>query len=350
MVLADRGYSPAGELYDACMALGIPVTTWNAAHRNDTLMLKRYDCANQNVHPSSISQKSWKQIKNMNWTKSQSNSVFQELHQCYSSGEWYGEVGTQIKKKLLNKSTLIKNLQLDTKVKTIGIFPHIFWDATFAWGTDLFQSYEDWFVETVKAACGNSAVNWVIKVHPANIVKNHRDGVYNEHSEIGAIRREIGELPPHVKLLKADTKISTLSLLEVIDACVTVRGTIGLETACFGKPVFTAGTGRYDSLGFTIDSTTRNEFLNRLANIQKIKPLSIYQKELAVKYAWGLLIARPVYIKIFKMRFKQNQTADLAIDFLIKNKSRLNQFSDLKAIASWIISEEEDFINKINNK
>ena len=49
--------------------------------------------------------------------------------------------------------------------------------GTFFYGTDLFGSYEEWFVETMKIACANPHVNWIVKIHPANIVKNVRDGV-----------------------------------------------------------------------------------------------------------------------------------------------------------------------------
>jgi hypothetical protein len=64
-----------------------------------------------------------------------------------------------------------------------------------------------------------------------------------------------------------ETDISTYSFFELTDYCLTVRGTIGIEMACYGVPVLTAGTGRYSHLGFTIDSGTREEYLNRVTQI-----------------------------------------------------------------------------------
>lgn len=345
LVLVDRGYSPSGELFDTCVECNIPVFTWNAAHRNDSLMLKRYTRANRDAHPSSLSADTWNRLKALPWSAAQGERVLQELERCYASGEWYGEVGTQFNKKAVDKEALIRQLRLDPGRKTVVIFPHIFWDATFFWGTDLFENYEEWFVETVKAACKNMAVNWVVKVHPANIVKNHRDGVSTEHSELTAIRLAIGELPPHVKLLEADTEISTLSLIKVLDACVTVRGTIGIEAACFGIPVLTAGTGRYDRLGFTLDSDSREEYLVRLASVQNTERLGPEQRELALKHAWGVLIGRPVSLQAFRMRYCKTQTADLEISLKVKTVEELRTSSDLNAIASWIGSEAEDFMD-----
>lgn len=345
LVLVDRGYSPSGELFDTCIENDIPVFTWNAAHRNDSLMLKRYTRANRDVHPSSMSDDTWTKLKALPWTARNGERVLQELERCYTSGEWYGEVGTQFNKKAVDKDALVRQLGLDPSRKTAVIFPHIFWDATFFWGTDLFENYEEWFVETVRAACKNTAVNWVVKVHPANIVKNHRDGVSTEHSELTAIRQSIGELPPHVKLLEADTEISTLSLFKALDACITVRGTTGIEGACFGIPVLTAGTGRYDRLGFTLDSDSREEFLVRLANVQNTERLSPEQNELALKYAWGVLIGRPVALQIFHMRYRKTQTADLEIDFQAQSAEALRQLPDLQAMSAWIRSGSEDFVD-----
>lgn len=345
LVLVDRGYSPSGELFDTCIENDIPVFTWNAAHRNDSLMLKRYTRANRDVHPSSLSEDTWIRLKALPWSAVDSERVLQELEHCYTSGEWYGEVGTQFNKKAVDKAALVRQLGLDPSRKTVVIFPHIFWDATFFWGTDLFENYEEWFVETIKAACKNAAVNWVVKVHPANIVKNNRDGVSTEHSELTVIRQAIGALPSHVKLLEADTEISTLSLFKAVDACVTVRGTTGIEAACFGIPVLTAGTGRYDRLGFTLDSDSREEFLVRLAEVQNTERLAPEQNELALKYAWGVLIGRPVSLKIFRMRYRKTQTADLEIDFHVRSAEALRQLPDLKAMATWMRSSDEDFVD-----
>jgi hypothetical protein len=345
LVLMDRGYSPSGEFFDICIENDVPVFTWNAAHRNNSLMLKRYTRANRDVHPSSLSKDTWELLKSLPWSARSSKRVLQELEQCYSSGEWYGEVGTQFNKKTMDKDALVRYLGLDSSRMTAAIFPHIFWDATFFWGTDLFENYEEWFVETVKAACKNTAVNWVVKVHPANIVKNYRDGVNTEHSELSAIRQAIGELPPHVKMLEADTEISTLSLFKAIDACVTVRGTTGIEAACFGIPVLTAGTGRYDRLGFTLDSNNREEFLARLDDVQNISRLTPAQNELALKHALGVLIRRPVSLQMFHMHYRNTKTADLEIDFQVRSAKALRQSPDLKVMEAWIRSGEEDFLD-----
>lgn len=347
LVLVDRGYSPSGELFDTCVQYNIPVITWNAAHKNNTLMLKRYTADNRDVHPSSLSNKSWEKLKTMQWTPSHWETLKLELVTCYDTGEWYSEVGTQFNTTNLSEAQLIERLGIDANKKTAVIFPHIFWDATFFWGSDLFENYEEWFIETVKAACANDRLNWIIKVHPANLVKDRRDGVSGEHSELAAIRRVVGELPlpPHVKLLPADTDISTLSLYSIMDLCVTVRGTVGIEAACFGIPVVTAGTGRFDRMGFTLDPDSKQEYLARLESADAVQPLDAHQTELARRYAYGILMQRPVALQMVNMKYRASETADLDIEFRARTIAELTASEDIRSIADWITGGGEDYLN-----
>ena len=340
----DPGYSPRGELYDACLADGIDTLTWNAAHKSNALLLKRYRNVNRDLHPASLSQESWDRIQKMRWAGDHRERLYEEIRSNYASGDWYSEVGTQFNTRILETSELTQRLSLDTSRKTAVIFPHIFWDGTFFWGTDLFESYEQWFLETVKAACANDRINWIIKVHPGNVVKNVRDGVHEDPAEVTAIRESIGPLPPHIRLIPADSDINTFSLFELMDYCVTVRGTVGIEAAIFGKPVLTAGTGRYDHKGFTIDSETREEFLQKLAHIQDIPVLTPEQQELAQRFAYGLFVLRPLPLKTVTLEYAKDAKASSKTRFNVRNKEDLLNAPDLRAFADWVTSGREDFM------
>lgn len=342
-VFVDRGYSPAGELFDACLKRGIPAYTWNAAHRNNAVLLKRYTMANADVHPSSLSADSWRALRAMPWMEEHWRKVRDELYGCYTSGEWYGEVGTQVNKSLLGRGELARRLALDPAKKTAVIFPHILWDATFFWGEDLFGDYESWFIAALEAACRNDALNWVIKIHPANLVKDVRDGFSGEHSEIATIRRHVGNLPPHVRLLAADTDISTLSLYQAMDYCLTVRGTVGIEAACFGVRVLTAGTGRYDRLGFTSDFDSRESYLAALANLHRYPAMTEEEIELARRYAYGTFLCRPTQLESFKLKYRQTARAELETGINEALGQSLREASDLQRIGGWIGSGTDDF-------
>ena len=133
-----------------------------------------------------------------------------------------------------------------------------------------------------------------------------------------------------------------------MDYCVTVRRTVGIEAATFGIPVFTAGTGRYDRLGFTIDSESRAQYLDRLAHIHETPPLSSEQRELAERFAYGLFIARTFSLRTVTLEYQRDAKASLQTKVSLPRGQDLRATADLRALADWIQSGEEDFITPLH--
>ncbi len=353
VVLVDRGYSPYLEVFDVCVNEGVQVVTWNMAHRDNTIMLKRYNQANRLAHPSSLSEKSWQCLLAMPWPHASrekgaptpAQRLQTELSEAYSSGEWYSEVGTQFGKRAWGKDELMRQTGLDSNRRTAVIYAHIFWDATFFWGEDLFRDYEDWFVQTVKAACLNDKLNWLIKVHPANLVKDRRDGVTSDPSEVIALREQIGELPDHVKVIPADADITTLSLFRATDYCLTVRGTVGIEAAMLGKTVLTAGTGRYDRHGFTHDFDHRNDYLAALAQLHEIKDPEEAVRDKAARFGYGIFLCRPLSLTVFDLHFEQDEMASMSANIKVESVDELSDSKEFVAISEWLHSGDDDFLN-----
>ena len=340
----DKGYIPEGPLYSACSLRDISPVTWNAAHRDDALIVKRYHRGDDLVHPVSLSEKTRSLVEHMPWEGSHRKELLEELTSCYASGSWYSEVGTQFRTHLQSREEVRERLELSDDRPVVAIFPHIFWDATFFWGTDLFRDYEEWFVESVAGAIANPRAQWLIKVHPGNLVKNARDSVEGEPSEMVALR-DLGPMPPHVKVIPATTDISSLALLEAIDVCVTVRGTIGLEAAVLGKTVITAGTGRYDRLGFTVDPATRDDYLQRIATIHELERPTPSQTERAQRHAYGIFILRPLQLTSLEMGFTRDETATLTTSFRVESWDELRESADVSSLARWLRSGDRDYLD-----
>ncbi len=349
-LLIDRGYTPRGQLFNLAMEHAGNCFTWNAAHKNGCLMLKRYFATNMQTHPSTLSAKSWSEIMGMEWKNDKWQRAEAEICTAYKTGEWFSVAGGQINKETVDMKSLILRLGLDQTKKNAVIFSHIFWDSTFFWGEDIFGNFENWFKAAVQAACANPNLNWLIKVHPANAVKDRRDGFTGEHSEIKAIREIVDKLPPHIKVLPADFEVSTLSLLSITDYCLTVRGTIGIEAASLGIPVITAGTGRYDRMGFTIDPDSQKSYLSLLSRLHEIPPMTEEQIERARRFAYGIFIARPTPISLLRFGYRKDATASLYAELSPEYiRDPLNS-PDVRAIADWISSSDEDFLSNLSSR
>ena len=344
IVLVDSRYTPNGELFDVCLAEGIDTITWRTAHRSNTLMLKRYTLENRDEHPSSLSEESWRWLRSIEWTDFHRERLWKEIYSAYASGDWYSATGTQFNTRMVRPEEIQRRLGLDPDKKTAIVFAHILWEATLFWGKDLFRDYEEWLVETVRTACTNDRVNWVIKAHPANMVKATREGFQEEPSELRALRRHIAKLPPHITIIPADSDISFYSLLRVMDYCVTVRGTVGIEAASVGIPVLTAGTGRYDHKEFTIDSESREEYLERLTSIQDIPPLTTRQRELAERFALGVFLLRPLPLTTVTLEFQRDARGSSRTRVNVANREDWLNAPDLRLFAEWVNSKQIDFL------
>ena len=342
----DRGYTPDGELFEVALANGAHAVTLNGAHRSGLIMCKRYGPDNRDRHFAAPSVAVWDRLCEMPWSETNWQTLRNEIEQSYRSGTWYDEVGTQFNKKISSREDTFTSLGLDPNKKVAVIFPHLFWDATFFWGEDLFADYKDWFCQAIKAAAANDRLNWIIKIHPAGLVKDARDGYRGESSELIAIRETLGILPAHIKLIPVDSPISTFSLFDVMDYCLTVRGTIGVEAAAFGAAVLTAGTGRYDGYGFTIDAGSREEYLAKLAKLEEVSRPAPKQIELARRYAYGLFLLRPLKLDSVKFHYRRDQSASLQIVLGLRGAQQLTSSPDLKALASWLAGSDEDLVGR----
>jgi hypothetical protein len=349
VLMEDTAYTPRGEILDICVESGIPLIRWYAAHKSSALMLKRYTSVNRDHDLNSLSDASWRAVRKMEWNSDRSEELKRELSAAYARRDWYNEDGAQFDKCLLDVDAVRHRLRLDPTKKTAFIFPHISWDASFGRGQDLFESYDGWFVETVRAACANDKLQWVIKIHPAHVLKSLYD--QRRPAEEETLRKRIGRLPPHVSLLSAGSDISTFSLFPVMDYCLTVRGTAGLEAACRGIPVLTGGIGRYDRKGFTIDSATPQQYLERMSHIQDIPRLSPAQIELAERYAYGLFLLRPLSLSSVTVEYDKKYGAENLFNLVeinLRTRKDWEEASDLRAFADWITnSDEEDFLQPV---
>lgn len=346
LIFNEKGYAGFGSIYDVALGRGANVIQFVSAgiHWRDALLFKRYTEATRRVHPTSVSAESWERLRDMPWTDERERALDEEFALRYGGGEMHPDAGLQAGKRIKTPAEVRTELELDPGKKTAVIFSHVLWDANMFYGDDLFEDQETWLVETVRAACANDAVNWVVKLHPANMYKTDARELNDEI----AIREAVGTLPPHVKLLRPETDINTYSLFAITDLGVTIRGTIGMELPCFGIPVLTAGTGRYSGLGFTVDSETAEEYMGRLARAQEIEPLDDETVLLAKRHAYALFRLRPFRFTSYRAAFmppdRLSHPLSHNLELTLRSPQEAEQATDLRAFADWALGSQLDYL------
>jgi hypothetical protein len=104
--------------------------------------------------------------------------------------------------------------------------------------------------------------------------------------------------------------------------------------------------GRYDHKGFTIDSESREEFLERVARIQEIPRLYPAQQELAERFAYGLFVLRPLPLTTVAVEYRKSyERSSSEARINIRSKEEWYKASDLRALADWIAHpSQQDFL------
>jgi hypothetical protein len=347
-LLLEKGLSPVAELFGVCVAKGVPVVQYVGSQNMNQYVLKRYHLENRHQHPFSLDPATWEKVKRLSWSSAQDSALLEEFADSYRQGLWFNRKFLHGGKQIKSADVVKNQLGLDPAKKTAVIFSHVLWDATFFYGQGLFDDYETWLLETVRAACANDALNWVVKLHPDLVWKLRYEGYTGELRDVISMKSAVGKFPDHVKLVLPDTDINTYSFFGIADYCLTVRGTIGIEMACHGIPVLTAGTGRYSHLGFTIDSDSAQEYLHRLLQLHTLPSMSAHQTELARRFAYGLFKLRPWTMSSFRMDKMGIERTGHPLDHnlvpLVQSATALARAEDIEALGRWMASDDIDFI------
>jgi hypothetical protein len=340
-----------GPFVDQTIGAGIDVIQVTQPWRDDALTMRRLTKQTRRMHPSSVASETLDRLCRQSWGAFEQHA-FETMFADRYGGRWFLQARNQPDTKPFDRPALTRNLGLDPEKPIAVVFSHVLWDANLFYGEDLFKDYGDWFVETVRAANANPSVNWLIKMHPANLWKRAREGVKGEYAEAVLIQEKLGDLAPHVTLLPADSDINTLSLFQHADFGVTVRGTSGMEMPCFGKPTLTAGSGRYANLGFTVDSQSREEYLQHLASLHLRRPLTEAETLRARWHAYAAFVLRPWHMQSFRSVFNYQKTGVSVLDHNLEavatTLGELQENEDLSRWAAWAASKDVDYLENLS--
>jgi len=350
LLMMERGYAGLGSIFDIALDRGTPVIQFHSAHRDDAFILKRYTGEERDLAPKSIAPDTWARLLEDGLTPAREQALEAELD-ARDQGRWF------LAKRIRHAGTartadeLRELLGLDPDRPVAGIFPHVLWDASMFYGTDIYPDQGKWFTETIRLAADDERVQWLVKLHPALLWKLGNEGVSAEPAELDMIRSTVGELPGHMRLLLPQDDIRNGDLFQVIDAGITIRGTVGIELPPLGIPVLTAGTSDYAGRGFTIDAADVGEYERNVRSIAELPRLTPEQVELAKLYAYGMFCVRPWRFSSFELDFLPLEEAGdtLAHRLLwhVRTRADLERAEDLASFAHWALdSDDADYVDE----
>lgn len=337
IVVQEPGYDICGPLIDVAVARGVDVVHAATSWRDDALLLKRLTREKRRNLPQTVELEVVDE-EAAGWSEAKDGAVARAFEQRYG-GTWALQSTFQAGPNGDASDDDVRRA-LDARGRKVAVvFSHVLWDATFWAGNDLYRNYADWLMSVVRLAVETPDVKWIIKTHPANMYRFRAGDVRERCAEMKLIGAAFPQLPGHVEVLPPDTSISSLQLYRAADIGLTVRGSPGFEMACFGKPVLTAGTGAYVGYGFSIDSSSVDEYEGRVRSAAALQPIPKAWQERARAYALALFERRPWRLQSFDMKFRlggKRGALDRNILPRFANAAELRSAADLRNAGQWL--------------
>ena len=228
--------------------------------------------------------------------------------------------------------------EIDAKKPTALLTANVCWDLCALNKNIQFESMFDWIAQTVKFF--NEHYEWqlIIKPHPAE----ENDQIPRTLQTLkGELLRNNVKIPDNVLVLDARTEISVYDLFTKIHLGLVYTTTVGLEMACFGIPVITAGRSHYRGMGFTFDPPNKEIYFKQIAQ------LLCNRSRFAQKELWIKLAKKFFYLYVFEyavdlgvLEYSQGKAS---VKIKSANDLMPGKYSGLDFICDKILNREDVF-------
>jgi hypothetical protein len=344
-----------GAFYYAALKRKLNIIRFAGTVRDNAIVVQHLNEESDRTHFSSISPISWAEILKAPDSFAMEAELDQSFLDRYGD-RWALSKRNQPNTRIMPCDEARALLRVPDSKKIAVIYSHILYDTLFFNGEDLFDNYADWLVRSVKAACANPQVQWFVKVHPSNLWRGELEYYHGgKYEEVRLIEEYIGPLPDHVQLVYPDTLLSPYTWMQIADFGITVRGTSGIELGALGKTVITAGSGRYEDIGFSLNSSSVEEYLSVLARIPEVPAPTSDQTSLARRFAYATFCMKPFTLDFMKPVTRSGRDKIFSSDDLVY----LGQFdaklaapaSSIQRFSSWCQDRgNTDFLNPWPNR
>lgn len=323
-----------GAFYYAALGRALNVVRFAGTVRDDAVIVQHLNDESDRTHHASVAAESWARISQYPDSPLVERELGQNFLDRYGD-RWALSKRNQPNTRIMAPTEARALVGVPDGRKIAVIFSHILYDTLFFFGEDLFPCYADWFVETVKAACKNPEVQWFVKVHPSNLWRGELEHFFGgKYEEVRLIEKFVGALPDHVRLVYPDTPISPYTWFQITDFGVTVRGTSGIELGALGKTVITAGSGRYEKIGFTVNPETIDEYLTLLSRLPNVPAPTGEQRRLGARFAYATFCMKPFTLDFLQPVARAGKSSIFSSDDLVYVGSLPDDLSELPSSIS----------------
>ena len=281
-------YVPQGVVGAVLREAGVRIVNWGPAYRKSSVLFSHGDTYHRTMIEESPS--AW---EDMLWTDKHEKQIMDYLQSRWTgSNDWISFQGGADQ----DGQAITDRLGLDTTRPVVGLLTNVTWDAQLHFRKSAFPSMLDWLFASIQYFKSRTDVQWVIRVHPAEVLGS----VPSRQLAVDEIAQRFGSLPPHIKVVGPEDRVSTYALMALCDSALVFGTKTALELACTGLPVVVAGEAWCRGKGFTIDVSSPEEYRQVLETLPLAKRLSEEEITAARKYAYYFFFRRMISVKALK--------------------------------------------------
>jgi hypothetical protein len=135
------------------------------------------------------------------------------------------------------------------------------WDSAALGLHAVFETTQDWIVETVRHLLTHTEAPVLVRQHPVERLPSVR----SVDDTRGLLRQHFGD-HPRLHFIAAEDPVNSYDLMEQVKAMVVYTSTIGVEAAAHGKVVITESKSYYADLGFILKATDAESYYTLLSD------------------------------------------------------------------------------------
>jgi len=194
---------------------------------------------------------------------------------------------------------LSKEVARDSNTVVFGMFPNIVWDGDIEEWHIIFDGILDWVQKTILLIKDTKNI-LVIRCHPAEAkLLGHSPKLED------ILRAAIPNLDSmgNIVIISSDTRLDVYGFIQdQIDIGLVYDGILGMEMAFMGKPVISAGSGRYAGSYFSEEPQSLTEYTEMMLHPKSVIERAIAERsvrlERLLRFSWWYLHEKTYFIPI----------------------------------------------------
>ena len=278
VILLNGLFMFEGLIWEVCRRYGIPVVSYERAFIVDSFVF-----SHDRVSSYYEIDDAWSSARHQQLGEREERELDGYMKDRQFGLRTVDDYWAQVTKSQLDRSS---------EGKTVILFTNLVWDSAVI-GMDIgFSSILDWVETTVREFEQLPEHTLVIRIHPAETKLSGRE---SREQMIEALAKRIPVFPSNVTVIPPEENTSTYELMQEADIGLVYSSTTGLEMAMLGKPVVVAARTHYRGKGFTIDVSSKDEFVAALNQLLSTAVIDESIAVLARRYAHLFFFRTPYF-------------------------------------------------------